>query len=95
MNDEERRDKMTELALSFPCLQRAWGIEPFGPGELKRWAAAGVSSGERITASFILTVWDSSTQWETGRFDLMEALNVWPPSHRVPFLNWASNPWWP
>ncbi len=95
MTDEERRERMTELAQSFPCLRDAWGIEPFEPGELNRWASSGVSHGERITASFILAVWDSATEWEAGRFDLMEALNVWSPSHREPFLSWASDPWWP
>jgi hypothetical protein len=30
-----------------------------------------------------------------GRFDLMEALRAWTPSHRDSFLRWAANPWWP
>lgn len=93
--DDERRERMTELAESFPCLRGARGVRPFDPGELNRWAAGPASHGERVTASFILAVWDSSTEWEAGRFDLMEALNVWSPSHRVPFLEWASDPWWP
>ncbi len=54
-----------------------------------------LTRGERLTASFVLSVWDSSIEWEAVRFDLMEALNVWPRSHREPFLAWASDPWWP
>lgn len=95
MDDDELREKMTELARSFPCLRNAWGVSPFDPEELNRWAASGVSHGEGVTASFILAVWDPSTEWEAGRFDLMEALSVWPVSHREPFLKWASDPWWP
>jgi len=48
-----------------------------------------------MTASFILTVWDPSTEWEAGRFDVMEALRLWDLDHRAPFLKWAMNPWWP
>lgn len=50
---------------------------------------------ERVTAQFLLAVWDPSATWQAGRFDLMEALNQWPPSHRGPFVRWAANPWWP
>lgn len=86
---------MRKLAESFQCLRKAWRVSPFEPEELNRWAASGVSLGERLTASFILAVWDSSTAWEAGRFELMDALNVWPLDHRVPFIRWASDPWWP
>ena len=95
MTDDEARERMTELARSFPCLRNAWGVSPFQPEELNRWAASGLSHGERVTAQFILAVWDPSTDWEAGRFDLMEALHVWPETHRVPFLLWARDPWWP
>ena len=95
MDDERRRAMMTELAENFPCLQGTRGVNPFEPAELAHWATGPVSHGERVTASFLLIVWDSSTDWEAGRLDLMEALNVWSPSHRDPFLKWASDPWWP
>lgn len=95
MTNDEARQKMTELAQSFPCLRRAWGVSPFEPEELNRWAASGVSHGERVTASFILAVWDSATDWEAGRFDLMEALRIWDESHHKAFLKWAAEPWWP
>src|SRR4051812_8026932 len=85
METEELRERMTDLAESFPCLQGARGVNPFEPEELNRWAVGGASHGERVTASFILAVWDSSTDWEAGRFDLMKALNLWSPSHREAF----------
>ena len=95
MTDDELRERMTELARSFPCLEHAPGVSPWTPEHLDRWAAGVASHGERVTASFVLAVWDPSTAWAAGRFDLMEALNVWPPSHREPFLRWAADPWWP
>jgi hypothetical protein len=70
-------------------------VEPFEPEELNRWAAGPASHGERVTACFILAVWDPTIEWEAGRFDVMEALRVWSPSHRQPFLEWAADPWWP
>ena len=38
MEDEELREKMTELAETFPCLRGAPGVSPFEPEELNRWA---------------------------------------------------------
>lgn len=95
MDDETLRSRMTELAATFPCLSGAPGVLPFEPEELNRWAAGPASHGERVTAQFILAVWDPSTTWEAGRFDVMEALRVWPPSHSESFLRWAEDPWWP
>ena len=86
---------MTGLARTFPCLRGAPGVSPWEPAELDRWAAGPASHGERVTARFMLAVWDAATDWEAGRFDLMEALHVWSPSHREAFLEWASDPWWP
>ncbi len=94
MDDEERRETMTELAETFPCLRGAPGIAPFVPEELDRWAVGPASHGERVTARFVLAIWDDATAWEAGPFDVMEALRTWPPSHREPFLKWALDPWW-
>lgn len=94
MDDDTLKQKMTELAQTFPSMRGARGIDPFDPQVLNRWASGGASHGERVTATFLLAIWDRSTDWEAGRFDLMEALEVWPPSHREPFLRWASDPWW-
>lgn len=95
MDPTETAARMTELAETFPCLRNAPGVSPWEPGELNRWATGPASHGERVTAQFLLAVWNATVDWEAGRFDLMDALNVWPPSHREPFLEWASDPWWP
>src|SRR4051812_22080942 len=87
--------KMTTLVRGFPCLRRAVGVSSWEALELDRWAAGPVSTGERITAQFLLAVWDPSNEWTCGRFDVMEALRVWDLKHRAAFLRWASDPWWP
>jgi len=76
MDSEHLAEKMTDLAKSFPCLRGAPGVSPGEPTELNRWACGPASHGERVTVRFLLAVWDSSVDWEAGRFDLMEALNV-------------------
>ena len=85
---------MTALAATFPSMWSVPGVDPWEPTELNRWALR-ASSGERKTAQFLLAVWDDSTEWEAGPFDVMEALRIWPDSHREPFLRWAADPWWP
>lgn len=95
MDPADLSERMTELARTFPCLRNAPGVSPWEPTELNRWACGPASHGERVSARFLLAVWDRSTDWEAGRFDIMEALEVWPPSHREPFLRWALDPWWP
>ncbi len=46
MSGDEVRERMTELAPSFPCLRKARGVDPFETEELNRWAASGVSHRE-------------------------------------------------
>ncbi len=46
MDEDETRERMTELAESFPCLRDARGVNPFEPEELNRWAAGPASHGE-------------------------------------------------
>jgi hypothetical protein len=87
--------KMATLVRGFPCLQRAAGVSPWDALELDRWATGPVSHGERLTASFLLSVWDPATEWQAGRFEVMEALRVWNLEHREAFLRWARDPWWP
>jgi hypothetical protein len=48
-----------------------------------------------VTAQFLLAVWSPDDAWESGRFDLMEALREWDEQHRQAFLKWAAHPWWP
>jgi hypothetical protein len=93
--DQKTRDRMTELALRFPSMRGAPGVNPWDPEKLVYWGAGGASSGERRTARFLLTVWNRYAEWEIGRFDIFEALNVWDLPHREAFLLWAADPWWP
>src|SRR3954465_2727101 len=94
-SDDQRRARVTEPPRTFPGPPGAPAGPPGGPPELTRRPTGPAAHGERVSASFLLAVWDRTIDWEAGRFDLMEALNVWPPSHRQPFLEWAADPWLP
>ncbi len=83
--------KMTAFACSFPSLRHAPGIKCWDANELDRWAAEmPLSHGELCTARFVLAIWDSDAEWRCGRFDIMEALRIWDPSHHSVFLAWAA-----
>ena len=90
------RVRMTALARTFPSMRNTIGIiDPWRADLVEEWAKGPISDGERMTARFLLSVWDPRLAWELDPFDVMEALKVWPPSHREPFLKWAADPWWP
>lgn len=91
---------MARLALTFPSMRGRAGImgsiPPWDAEFLDAWASSGAPShGERVTAQFLLAVWDSDQPWKSGRFELMDALRIWDERHHQAFLQWASNPWWP
>jgi hypothetical protein len=99
MNESRSKQKMSDFALSFPCLRRADGVSPWDALRLDEWATDSRSHGERCTAQFVLAIWSgtpaSECQWKVGPFDLLEALRVWDEDHHRAFLSWARAPWWP
>jgi hypothetical protein len=88
-------DKIRQLALMFPCVLSAPGIESWDAERLDSWdASAGPSHGEKCSARFILAVWNPDHEWQSGKFELMEALRIWDqPSHKASLV-WVDNPWW-
>lgn len=95
MDPAEIDRKMTRFAETFPCVRKADGIEPWNSLALDRWAQGPISHAERVTARFLLAVWDPGGQWKSEPFDLMEALRIWDAAHHQAFLKWAADPWWP
>jgi hypothetical protein len=95
MDEDERRERMTELARSFPTLRTAPGVDPWEPTELNRWAVGPRSPGERLAARFALNLWNQSAGWECGPFEVFEALARWDAEHCRAFARWAEDPWWP
>jgi hypothetical protein len=35
------------------------------------------------------------TPWRCGPFDVVDAMGTWDNMHRMVFLAWAKEPWWP
>lgn len=98
MDEPQAKQKMSNLALTFPSLVRGDGVTPWDAHRLDEWAAP-VSHGERCAAQFVLAVWGgipaSECYWKSGPFDLIEALHVWDERHHHAFLTWVRAPWWP
>lgn len=101
---------MTRLARLFPSLRYADGIEPWDSLTLLRWGLSGKSHGEALAAKFVLSVWNSTTDWEEiardheiitepdrhfSRFDIYEAMGVWDHEHVTAMLAWLQLPFWP
>ncbi len=88
--------RMTALALSFPTMRYADGVAPWDAVRLSRWLRSGAPGhGAKCAGQFLLGVWNPSTRWRSGKFDLHEALGVWDHEHHAAFLAWVRAPWWP
>lgn len=82
---------MTALAQSFPCSVRfAHCIDPWDAEALDAERRKGMSHGEKMTAAFLLTVFNPA--WL--KFNLHEALGVWDDAHCAAFAAWAHRPWY-
>ncbi len=82
------------LALSFPSLRRAPGIQPWDAEALDRWAAQpNRDPAARAAAQLALGFADSGRAWTCGRFDLWEALTIWDCDHGSPFVAFLQHCW--
>lgn len=95
------RQKILELARSFPTLRDAPIESKDYPGELDpekldQWnCGPEPGSGATAAARFILSVFNDSVEWKSGKFDLHQSLGCWDSYHRAAFARWVSEPWWP
>jgi hypothetical protein len=98
---KDTRFSMIALARTFPTLEAFdfeghWDAEAF---DLYDWHEKGAAA--QHAARFVLSVWSGKSHdedacpWDSGSFDVMEALKCWDVRHREAFLAWARNPWWP
>ena len=91
-----KRERMAELAESFPTLEGAPGVAPFDAERLDQWAdGGGRGSGSQHAVRFILAVWNYRNDWKVGDFNAVRAMGVWDDSHRDAFRQWCAEPWWP
>jgi len=90
------RSRMTALAVTFPTLEAAPGVDPWDPAALDTWATGGnPGSGARHAAHFLLSVWDPQRRWKSRGLHLHAALQTWDAAHRRAWQAWAAAPWWP
>ena len=94
------RGNLDSLIEAFPCLVRK--CAPEWPNDANRWIAWMEdnchSSGEWITATFLLHVWNwrenAVVKPERFRFDFGRAMNTWDEEHLAVFATWARAPWY-
>ncbi len=87
---------MAAFAQTFPSMAAAPGVPLWDADTLDRWAAeTPLSHGERVTAQFLLAVWNPGHTWLCGHFDVMDALRIWDEQHHAALVAWAEDPWWP
>ena len=91
--------RMLRLAASFPSLAVKLPGYPRANWDAEAFAAwvrtAGLCSGARHAACFVLFVWNPEVRWAAGRFDLRRATGVGDRAHCEAFAAWARDPWWP
>lgn len=94
--------QMAALGALFPSLRGVPGVDPWNADAIIAWAKTGApTSGSIWAARFLLSVWNSSTDWAElglpppGRFDLFEAWGSWDSAHRAAALRWLTAPFHP
>ncbi|MBX9580250.1 MAG: hypothetical protein K2X87_08070 [Gemmataceae bacterium] len=91
----EAAGRLQALAGTFPSLRAAPGASPWDPHALDGWACdVGLPPVPAFSAQFVLAVCDPWLDWDSGPFDLMEAMAAWDAAHRAAFRAWAADPWW-
>lgn len=84
-------ERIQIIAMRFHCLERLPFVRKWDAIALDQWALV-ASHGERCAAQFVLSVWNCFDTPRCGKFDVIEAFNVWDTDHRAAFLAWALNP---
>lgn len=80
---------MLALAQTFPSYRH---LASWDAKAVDRHAAHGASHGEKVTARFLLSVWNQWDEHAAGRFDLFEAMRVWDEEHLNAFRAWVLDP---
>lgn len=57
----------------------------FDPDALDEWSLV-ASHGERLAVQLVLNCYNQFHEWRCGRFDVVEAMQVWDSRHRQAFL---------
>lgn len=92
MSTREEIEKIQGLAESFPSLRGNPYVRAWDPKALDEWAAGLASTGEKLSAQFVLAVWNQFEEWKCGRFDVLDAYARWDEKHWDAFRAWACDP---
>lgn len=97
MTEEQKRAKMSELALRFPAMRGkaqagANGIVPWNVLDLAA-ASRPWSPSEKLIVSFLATVWDADQEY-VEPFNPVAALQRWDDDHFAAFKSWVDDPFY-
>lgn len=91
----DNHSAMLELARTFPSIAGFYPPAARWDAEALDRAALKFSSREIAVARFLLALWNPGTQWNCGRFHLVDAASSMDPEDRRALSAWLLNPWWP
>lgn len=91
---EKMREKMSQLCEKMPALNGFPGVRPWNP-EIFVQAQYGRSHGERLAASFAMTVWSGDARHPLKPFCMVDAAAVCDGKTRTIMAAWLLNPFWP
>ena len=84
--------RILRIAEKLPSLSGAPGVGK--PLTLAKWAAEPDREPiQRVTAKFVLALYDPRTEWGCGFFDVNEAALFWDEEHHRVFNEWARDYW--
>jgi hypothetical protein len=83
--------RITALAQKFHAIAEHPAVVNWDANALDEWAQV-ASHGEKLTAQFVLGVWNQWEEWQCGRFDVIAAYGVWDAEHWAAFRTWADKP---
>jgi hypothetical protein len=98
-NDD--REAMTALAMLFPSVREAAGVDPWDVRRFVLWLNCRRHDDQaKWVGRFLLGVW-SGPDWRLGpgdggeAFDLVRAARCWDSEHLKALTSWMEEPFWP
>ncbi len=79
-------ERLPSLALRFPCLEGALGLEPWDTARLHAWIAGQGEGGAAWHAGLLLLNLWGEGPWPP--FDMLAAARTWEDGDKQMFINW-------
>ena len=91
---DEMRERMSRMCELMPALKDCPGVRPWD-AERFMLAQHGRSHGEKVAASFAMTVWSGGARHPLKPFCMADAAAVCDQKTRRVMAGWLGQPFWP